>query len=218
MKQRPNILTKKINKKEQLKIGFINAQSAIVKYLSINDYVLEHDLDVLCIAETWLNEKGDEVQIGDMTPISYRFKQTPRNAKNRGGGIAVICKKHIQLRKEIQPTVTSMEIMETAINLNSGKITCITIYRPESSNLHKYTMSTFFSEFENLFTHYILTKVELIITGDFNFHMNKLDRTNVKLMNELFDTFDLIQHVTKPSHNCGNTLDLIIAKKDYKTI
>ncbi len=125
-------------------------------------------------------------------------------------------KNHIQLRKQIQPTVTSMEIMETTINLNSRKITCITIYRPESSNIHKNTMSTFFSEFENLLTHYILTKDELIITGDFNFHMNKLDRTNVKLMNELFDTFDLIQHVTKPTHNCANTLDLIITKKTTK--
>ena len=74
-------------------------------------------------------------------------------------------------------------------------------------------MSTFFSEFKNLLTHYILTKDELIITGDFNFYMNKFDRTNVKLINELFDTFDLIQHVTKPTHKCGNTLDLIITKR-----
>ncbi len=142
-----------------------------------------------------------------MTPIGYRFKQILRNAKNRGGGIAVIYK---------NTTVTSMEIMETTITLNSRKITCITIYRPESSNIHKYTMSTFFSEFENLLTHNILTKDELLITGNFNFHMNKLDRTNVKLMNELFDTFDLNQHVTKPTHNCGNTLDLIITKKTTK--
>ncbi len=74
MKQRPKSLTKKLNEKEQLKSSFINAQSAIGKYLSINDYVLEHDLDVLYIAETWLNEKGDKVQIRDMTPIGYRFK------------------------------------------------------------------------------------------------------------------------------------------------
>ncbi len=71
-----------------------------------------------------------------------------------------------------------MEIMEATINLNSRKITCITICRPESSNIHKYTMSTFLSEFENTLTHNILTKDELIITDDFNFHMNKLDRTN----------------------------------------
>ncbi len=35
-------------------------------------------------------------------------------------------------------------------------------------------------------------------------------------MNELFDTYDLIQHVTKPTHNCGNTLDLIITRKTTK--
>ncbi len=81
-----------------MKIGFINRQSAIWKYLSINDYVLEHDLDILYIAETCLNEKGDKVQIGDMTSIGYRFKQIPRNAKNRGVGI-IIYKKRIQLRK-----------------------------------------------------------------------------------------------------------------------
>ncbi len=109
-----------------------------------------------------------------------------------------------------------MEIMETTISLNSRKITCMTIYRPESLNIHKYTMYTFLSDFENLLTHYILTKDELIITGYFNFHMDKLDRTNIKLMNELFDTFDLIQHVTKPTHNCGNILDLIITKKTTK--
>ncbi len=75
--------------------------------------------------------------------------------KNRRGGIGVIHKKHIQLKKEIQPTVISMEIMETTININARRITCVTIYRPESLNIHKYTMSTlFFTEFENLLTHY----------------------------------------------------------------
>ncbi len=74
---------KQLNKKEQLKIGFINAQSAIGKYLSIKDYVFENDLDVLYIAETWLNENRDEAQIGDMTPIGYRFKQTHRMLKIR---------------------------------------------------------------------------------------------------------------------------------------
>ncbi len=111
-----------------------------------------------------------------------------------------------------------MEIMETTINLNSKKITCITIYRPESSDIHKYTMSTFFSEFKKSTYSLYTNKDELIITGDLNFHMNKLNRAYVKLMNELFDTFDLIQYVTKLTHNCGNTLDLIITKKDYKII
>ncbi len=70
--------------------------------------------------------------------------------------------------------------METTINLNARRITCITIYRPESSKINKYTMSTFFSEFENLLSRYLPIKDELIIMGDFNFHMNKPDKANAK--------------------------------------
>ena len=107
--------------------------------------------------------------------------------------------------------------METTININARRITCITIYRPESSNIHKYKMSTCFTEFENLLTKYFVTKYELLIIGDFNFHMNKPDKPNVKRMIEVLDTFDLIQHVTKPTHKFGNTLDLI-TKKDTKLL
>ncbi len=147
----------------------------------------------------------------------YSFKQTPRIAKYRGGGIGVIYKKHIQIRKETQPIVTLMEIMETIININARKITCITVYRPVSSDIHKYTMSTFFSEFENLLTHYILTKDELLIICDLNFHINKPDKPNVKRMIEIVDMFNLI-HVTNPTHKFGNTLDLIITKNDTKLL
>ncbi len=43
--------------------------------------------------------------------------------------------------------------------------------------------------------------------------MNKPERANVKRMNELFDTFDLTQHVTKPPDKCGNILDLTSTKQ-----
>jgi hypothetical protein len=51
-KHRPKDLIKKLNKKDQLKIGFINTQSALHKVLTIKDYILEHDLDILYIAES----------------------------------------------------------------------------------------------------------------------------------------------------------------------
>ncbi len=76
----------------------------------------------------------------------------------------------------------------------------------------------FFTEFENLLTHYILTKDELIIMSNFNFHMNKLDKPNVKRMMEILDMFDLTQNVTKPTHKFVNTLELIITKRDTKLL
>ncbi len=51
--------------------------------------------------------------------------------------------------------------------------------------------------------HYILIKDELFICGDLNFHVNFM---------ELLDTFDLVQHITEPTHKFGNTLGLIITK------
>ncbi len=45
-KTRPKDLIKKLNNRDQLKIGFINIQSALEKALMIKDYILEHDFDV----------------------------------------------------------------------------------------------------------------------------------------------------------------------------
>ncbi len=77
------------------------------------------------------------------------------------------------------PEVSSFKkrknILGTTININAKKMTCITGCTPESSNIHKYTMCTFFTEFEYLLIHYILTKDDLIIISDFNFHINKPD-------------------------------------------
>ncbi len=63
-----------------------------------------------------------------------------------------------------------------------------------------------------------LTKNELLIMGDFNFHMNKPANNKTKLMEYTLETFDLIQHVIEPRHNLGNTLDLIITRKDSKLL
>ncbi len=38
------------------------------KNLPIKNYVLKHNIDVLYIADSWLNEKEDEVTIGEMPP------------------------------------------------------------------------------------------------------------------------------------------------------
>ncbi len=106
-----------------------------------------------------------------------------------------------------------MEIIETTININAKKITCITVYRPESLDINKYIISTSFTEFENLFTHYSNLKDDFLIIDDFNFHINKPDKKTIKRMIEIVEVFDLIPNVTDPTHKFVNTLDLIIIKK-----
>ena len=43
------------------------------KTVDIHDCIVENDLDVFVVTETWLKEKGDELVITDMTPPGYNF-------------------------------------------------------------------------------------------------------------------------------------------------
>ena len=62
----------------------LSTESALLKVLTIKDYIVEHDIDILYIAESWLKDKGNEITIGNKIPEGYSFKQMARLAKNRG--------------------------------------------------------------------------------------------------------------------------------------
>ena len=52
----------------------------------------------------------------------------------------------------------------------------------------------------------------LLITGDFNFHVDCPTEADAKKFADLMNTFGLIQHVHVPTHSSGHTLDLIITR------
>ncbi|KAJ0023604.1 hypothetical protein NQD34_003503 [Periophthalmus magnuspinnatus] len=52
----------------------------------------------------------------------------------------------------------------------------------------------------------------LVITGDFNVHVDNVFDRNAKELSSVLETFGLTQHVSEPTHNRGHTLDLLITK------
>ena len=52
----------------------------------------------------------------------------------------------------------------------------------------------------------------LLITGDFNFHLDDSLNNDSHKFNELLETFGLLQHVKGPTHTSGHTLDLLISR------
>ena len=55
---------------------------------AINDFIVDKDVHVLCLTETWLLPSGDEAKCGDLSPPCYRTLSFPR--PSRGGGIAFV--------------------------------------------------------------------------------------------------------------------------------
>ncbi|XP_078372669.1 uncharacterized protein LOC144656313 [Oculina patagonica] len=53
---------------------------------------------------------------------------------------------------------------------------------------------------------------QLLITGDFNIHVNAVDDPDAIKLLDLLESVGLRQHVTQPTHVHGHTLDLIITR------
>ena len=195
-----------------LTMGLWNAQSVHNKTDIVVDNIFSDSIDMYFITESWLYS-SDIKTIGDLTPQGYKTIHVPRDSK-RGGGVLCTYRDTLDVKRMKTIKLTTMEIMEVMVTANRKKIRIVTIYRPEPTSDNRYTMSAFYEEFSELMMYYHLTKEELIICGDFNFHVNKPTEHKPMKFLKILEDFDLKQHINEATHKNGNTLDLIITRKE----
>ncbi|XP_052256472.1 uncharacterized protein LOC127861832 [Dreissena polymorpha] len=63
---------------KNLKLCSINCRSVKNKTLSICDFVLTNDYDLVALTETWLGSSVDEVCVSKLVPSGYEIKHVPR--------------------------------------------------------------------------------------------------------------------------------------------
>ncbi|KAL2086001.1 hypothetical protein ACEWY4_019321 [Coilia grayii] len=153
------------------------------------------------LVETWLKEEGAATLI-EACPPNYKFYQSIRDNK-RGGGIAVIFSDKLSCNEINLGTFTSFEYLAIKVKTDHSLL-LITLYRPPKSS------PTFLSDFSTLVSAVLTNYDRIIITGDFNIHVNKSGDSNGKDLLNTLDGFGLRQYVTEATHQLGNTLDLVI--------
>ena len=123
----------------------------------------EFELDVLCITETWLFET-DTAVIQAALPGAYTLLHVPRSAGASGGGVAVICLGAVSniTLVPLDSMVSSFEVMEVVINLNSRVTRVVVIYRPG----HPGTDRSFMEEFNSFLKTFTVKNGGLLICGD----------------------------------------------------
>ena len=70
----------------------------------ISTFMLENNIDIMLLTETWLRPAGDEAKIADLAPPGYSVLSFPRSSGGpsvKGGGIAFV------LRDSLKPHVSS---------------------------------------------------------------------------------------------------------------
>ena len=149
-----------------LRMGLFNARSVRNKVEHIVEILNEFKLDVLCITETWLFET-DTAVIQAALPRTYTLLHVPRSTGSSGGGVAVICHKAVSniTLIPLDLMVSSFEVMEVAINLNSKITRVVVIYRPG----HPGTDRNFMEEFNSFLETFTVKNGRLLICGDFNY-------------------------------------------------
>jgi len=208
----PRVSSTPIDRITSLKFALLNAHSAssitsaFDKPASIQDFISTYNLDILAVTETWLSPNTLPSTLNSLTPDKYSLLHSPR-LTGRGGGLAFIFRSSLKLIKVTLPSFTSFEAYCVKFSVSGSFFTILNVYRPPSSSV-----ADFFSEFSSLLEDLVSSPSELLLTGDFNFHVDTPTQFPASSFLSLLETFNLVQHVNFPTHNLGHTLDLLITR------
>ena len=118
-----NVVSDKLGCKN-LKVQYINARSIRNKTEIIFIEIIDKEIDIFVITESWLtNDESDIVSLQSIIPSGCKFMHLPKpNRTGRGGGVAVV---HLDtFRKEEQHAVTYSTFEHMELLLTTGN-SCI---------------------------------------------------------------------------------------------
>ena len=190
---------------ETISMAVFNVRSLTTKTAHISELIEDHKLDCISLTETWLDGNGAAALI-EASPPGYSFSQSIRTLikKKRAGGTATIHADRLGCGSVSFGDFTSFEYH--ALTLCSQLPTLlVTVYRPPS-------LPNFHDDFAELLSIIHTNFDRIVITGDFNLHVdNKEDRKASDFI-DLLGSMDFVQHISGPTHKAGHTLDLVITK------
>jgi len=201
--------------KNKLNLSMWNARSVGNKTDLLYEYVIEHDIDVLCLTETWLHPE-DSTVIGELTPPCYRFINIPRDSEDdHHGGIGILYQSQLHLGLYTDNQLPKFDTFEFAVVSNTSRtFTIVTVYRPPPSKKNKLKVSSFLNDFEEFLSFVNLLPGKIILLGDFNVHYDLPSKWDVKRFSTTLESADFMQHIVGPTHRCGHTLDLFITRQN----
>ena len=119
-----------------LTICCLNARSVKNKALSVADFVIFQDIDVLALSETWLGNDMDNQVINELVPSGYTIQHISRPSEKHGGGVAILYKCGLTIKTmdfTRNGMFTHFEHMDCTVISNDVNMRVCIVYRPPPS-------------------------------------------------------------------------------------
>ena len=130
---------------KHFKVMFLNAQSVRNKALDICDYIMQANVNLVFLCETWLRPVGDEADCVALTPPGFCLKSLPRQSCT-GGGLAVLYRTSLTKKPcsfYSKSCFTAFEICEVRLSYDGHTVVFLSVYRPPPSRQNKLTNTMF---------------------------------------------------------------------------
>ena len=134
------------------------------------------------------------------------------------GGIAILYKKSISVKKVRSGELDSFEYFEAIVKHGKFIVRLVTIYRPPYSETHPVTTATFIGEFSTFLESIILSAEPLLIVGDFNYHVDDPNNNDAAQFLDLINSMNLIHYVHESTHEDSHILDLVITRESNSVL
>ena len=193
-------------------LALLNVRSLKNKACILHDHVVENNIDILGLTETWI-KPYDSAVCANLTPNRYSFKNIHR-PNQKGGGVGLLYKSNLDVKIHPENKLASFEHLLATFKTKANSFNLLVIYRPPNTS----SFGQFLEEFTEIVIDIIASKKEVLIGGDFNIHLDNENDSETKQFNRLLTSLNLKAHFTASTHRAGHCLDNFITHASSSVI
>lgn len=179
-------------------IAHLNVRSLLPKIYDVHQLIISHNIDILCVSETWLSESVADDLVALDGFVLFRCDRD-----GRAGGVAIYVRSDIRCQR-IDYVATSYEQIWVKSTVRHAKYIFGCVYKPPST-----LNSTFLDEFESQLVECGLAADHLYCAGDININMLDVLQSDCRRLNSLFLSLNLTQLIVEPTRTTGTSVSLL---------
>ena len=181
-------------------IATINMHSIKNKELLLNEQLNNLNIDLAVLTETWLNDTPEDKAWLDQLELmqsSFIERTHNRPGQKKGGGIALIHKKSLNVQQLEQGNIPTTEYAVWKTKAVNTPLHLMGLYHPPPTDGMTTTM--FLDEVTKLLMA-LIPKYNIMLLGDFNMYIKDTSNPDNIIFNDTMEVLGLIQHVKSPTH------------------